>query len=302
MRQFALSRSAAVVALAFLSVFWGYNWVAAKISLGYIGPFQYLAIRMTMGSILLFTIGRLLKLPLALPFPKKTIILGLLQTTLYGCLMTWALSRAGAGKVAVLTFSMPFWMLILAWLFLGEKVRKLQWPIIFLAFIGIIFILEPWELKSDVISNTLAIFGGITWAVSVLVVKNIHLQSPRQLLALTAWQMLFGSVGLIVLAFVFQTRSIEWGLPLILTLSYSIIFSTALGWLLWVFILQSLPANISGLSSLAIPVISVLSAWLQLRETPSRSELMGIFLISLALGGLALTAGSRKEEAQMNVA
>ena len=296
MRQFAESRAAAVVALAVLSLIWGYNWVVVKISLSYIGTFQYLAIRMTLAAILLFAIGRLVKLPLALPHPKKTLLLGFLQTTLYGCLMTWALSRGGAGKVAVLTFSMPFWMIILAWLFLGERVRKLQWPIIFLAFVGIVCILEPWQLKSDAISNALAISGGIAWALSVLVVKKIQLESPRQLLALTAWQMLFGSVGLIVLAFVFQTQPIEWGFPLLITFSYSIILSTAAGWILWTFILQRLPANISGLSTLAIPVISVLTAWLQLKEAPPRIELAGIFLIAVALGGLALTAGTQKTE------
>ncbi|MEO6908291.1 MAG: DMT family transporter [Abditibacteriaceae bacterium] len=126
MRQFAGSRSAALVALAFLSFFWGYNWVVAKISLGYIGPFQYLALRMTIGTILIFSIGKILRLPLQLLHPKKTLLLGLLQTMLYGCVMTWALSRGAAGKVAILTFSMPFWMIILAWIFLGEKVRGRQ--------------------------------------------------------------------------------------------------------------------------------------------------------------------------------
>lgn len=299
MRQLAGNRSAAVIALAFLSFFWGYNWVVAKISLEYIGPFQYLAIRMTVASILLFLIGRILRLPLALLHPKKTILLGLLQTLLYGCVMTWALSRGGAGKTAILTFSMPFWMVIFAWIFLGEKVRARQWPIIFLAFAGIVCILEPWQLKSDYVSNMLAISGGIFWALSVLVVKRIRLESPRQLFALTAWQMVFGSIGLIILAFVFPSRPIEWGMPLLITLTYTVILSTSAGWLLWLFILQRLPANVSSLSTLAIPVIGTLAAWIQLDDVPTNLECIGIFLICVALGGLALTTESQKAEAQM---
>ncbi|MEO6908290.1 MAG: DMT family transporter [Abditibacteriaceae bacterium] len=164
---------------------------------------------------------------------------------------------------------------------------------------GIICILEPWQLKSDYVSNMLAISGGVIWALSVLVVKKIHLQSPRQLFALTAWQMAFGSAGLIILAFVFPSRPIDWGMPLLLSLTYTIILSTSLGWILWLFILQRLPANISSLSTLAIPVIGTLAAWIQLHDVPSHLELGGMFLICVALGGLALTTESKKVEVPM---
>lgn len=299
MQRFAKSQSAAIAALAVLSFLWGYNWVVVKVALQYAGPFQFLAFRMTLASLVLFGVGRLLGLPLAIPHPRKTLLLGLMQTTAYGSLMTWALLRGGAGKVAVLTFTMPFWVVILAWLFLGEKVRGRQWPIIFLALCGMVLIVEPWHLKSDYFSNLLAVGGGLCWAVSVLQIKKIKLHSQRELFALTAWQMILGSIGLIAFAFIFPSHPIHWELPLIVALSYSVIIAAALGWVLWLFVLQRLPANISSLGTLAIPVIGTLGAWLQLHDAPTRIELAGIFLISVALAGLALTAESRKSKAEM---
>lgn len=296
MRRLLNSESAAVAVLALLSIIWGYNWVVVKIALQYAGPFQFLAFRMTLAALVLFAIGRLLRLPLAMPHPKKTILLGIVQTTLYGSLMTWALVRGGAGKVAILTFTMPFWIIILAWLFLGERVRARQWPIVFLAFCGMMLILEPWQLKGDYFSNLLAVAGGFCWAVTVLQIKNIRLNSQRELFALTAWQMLLGSIGLIILAVAFPSHSIQWELPFVLTLIYSVVIAAALGWVMWLFVLQRLPANISSLGTLAVPVIGTLAAWLQLHDAPTRIELAGIFLIALALGGLALTAESKKME------
>ena len=300
MRRFLNSESAAVATLALLSVVWGYNWVVVKIALEYAGPFQFLAFRMTLAALVLFAIGRSLGLPLAMPYPKKTLLLGLVQTTLYGSLMTWALVRGGAGKVAILTFTMPFWIVILAWMFLGERVRARQWPIIFLALCGMILILEPWQLKSDYFSNLLAVAGGFCWAVSVLQIKKIKLHSQRELFALTAWQMILGSIGLIALSLIFPSHPIRWEMPLILALCYSVIIAAALGWVMWLFVLQRLPANISSLGTLAIPVIGTLAAWIQLHDAPTRIELAGIFLICVALAGLAVTAESRKVEPEMN--
>jgi drug/metabolite transporter (DMT)-like permease len=39
---------------------------------------------------------------------------------------TWALESGAAGKTAVLVYTMPFWVLLLAWPILAERIRGLQ--------------------------------------------------------------------------------------------------------------------------------------------------------------------------------
>jgi drug/metabolite transporter (DMT)-like permease len=58
----------------------------------------------------------------------------------------------------------------------------------------------------------------------------------------------------------------------------------AIATFLWQYILQRLPATISGLNSLIVPVVGVLAAWLQLGERPSLAEGTGIVLILAGLG------------------
>src|SRR5665647_1292630 len=50
-----------------------------------------------------------------------TTVIGLLQITAFVGLVIVELHSAAAGKVAVLTYTMPFWLLLLACAFLGER-------------------------------------------------------------------------------------------------------------------------------------------------------------------------------------
>jgi len=51
-----------------------------------------------------------------------------------------------------------------------------------------------------------------------------------------------------------------------------------------------LPATLSSLSSLVVPIVGVLSGWLQLGEQPPAEELAGMLLIFSGLALLPLAA------------
>ena len=91
-----------------------------------------------------------LRKPLRPPPLGWTMLIGLLQTTLFVGLVITALHDAGAGKVSVLTYTMPFWLLLLAWIFLGERLRGVQWLAVVLAFAGLVLVVRPWALDGVV--------------------------------------------------------------------------------------------------------------------------------------------------------
>ena len=82
---------------------------------------------MPFSAALLFLVMIVLRKPLRPPPLGWTMLIGLLQTTLFVGLVITALHDAGAGKVSVLTYTMPFWLLLLARIFLGERLRGVQW-------------------------------------------------------------------------------------------------------------------------------------------------------------------------------
>ncbi len=287
----------AFIALFLLTLIWGYNWVVMKLAVQYASPFQFAALRTFLGAIMLFIVLFLTKRPLALKEFPTMLALGLLQTCGFTGLLIWALVSGGAGKTAVLSYTMPFWVMLFAWPMLGEKVRGWQWLAVAFALFGIVLIFDPLHIKADGFSMTLALLSGISWAISAIVSKKLHQRAPHlDLLNITAWPTLLGSIPIIILALVLPAPPIQWTHTFYLTIIYSIFLSGSLAWVLWLYALQRLPAGVASMASMLAPVIGVSAAWVQLGERPSQIELLGMLFIALALVTIS-TITIRKHQA-----
>ena len=274
----------AFAALFLLTLIWGYNWVVMKLAVQFASPFQFAALRTFLGALILFLVLIITKRPLALKEFPTMLALGLLQTCGFTGLLIWALVSGGAGKTAVLAYTMPFWVMLFAWPMLGEKVQGWQWLAVVFALFGIVLIFDPLHIKGDGFSMFLALLSGISWAVSAIVSKKLHQRAPHlDLLNITAWPTLLGSIPIILLALVLPAPPILWTHTFMLTIVYSIFLSGSLAWVLWLYALQRLPAGVASMASMLAPVIGVSAAWLQLGERPTPIELVGMLFIALAL-------------------
>jgi len=274
----------AFAALIVLTIIWGYNWVVMKSALQYAGPFQFAALRVFLGAVVLFVVIYATKRPLGLKEFPTMLVLGLLQTVGFTGLLIWALVEGGAGKTAVLTYTMPFWVMLFAWPMLGEKVQGWQWLAVISAVFGMLLIFDPLHIKADGFSMFLAIISGVSWALSAIISKKLHQRSPHlDLLNLTAWPMMLGSVPMLAIAFIVPAPPIQWTGYFIGSVLFNVFLSGALAWLLWLYALQILPAGVASMASMLAPVIGVLAAWIQLNEVPNHMELIGMVLIALSL-------------------
>lgn len=285
-----------LAALLLLAVIWGYNWVVMKSALPFVGPFQFAAMRTFFAALLMFAMLPILKRPLRPTHVARTALIGLLQTSGFTGLIVLALVSGGAGKVAVLSYTMPFWVMMLAWPLLGEKIRGLQWIVVLASCAGLLCILEPWHLQGSLMSDILALLGGLCWALSVIAAKKLHKAAPElDLLSFTTWQMLIGSIPLVLAALILPGKPIIWTHYLVGAVFYNVVAANALAWLLWLYALRNLAAGTASMVSLLAPVIGVLAAWLQLGEVPSRIEALGMLFIGFSLSLIAYM-GMRRHE------
>ena len=278
--------SAPTVALVAMVMIWGYSWVVMKIALRHAHPFDFAAIRVGIGSALLFAIVRFQGRTLRLPRYRMVVMLGLLQVALFIALSHFALLYAGPGRTSVLVFTMPFWMIVFAHFIIHERMRGAQWLAVALAFAGLTLIVAPWRLTS-LTGSLLAVAAGAVWAITSVLSKKWPTAATDPLL-FTAWQLLVGFVALGVLALVTPSAPVRWNVEFVWALLFSSLFATAGGWWLWTWVLARTPAGIAGLSSLGIPVIAVLASALQLGERPPALELAGMLAIGCALALLGI--------------
>lgn len=297
--NFFSSSVRAFAGLIILAVMWGYNWVVMKNALAYAGPFDFSAMRTFFGALCLMAILIILRRPMRPQEIPTLIIMGVLQTAGFTGLITWALVSGGAGKVAVLTYAMPFWVMVLAWPLLGEKIQGMQWVAAACSILGLILILDPLHLGSDLFSMGLAIAASIFWAWAVIIAKKLHQRIPDvDLLSLTAWQMFFGSLPLVLAAFLIPAPQIEWTPAFIGAVIFNALFCNALAWLLWLYALQKLEAGVASMTLMLTPVIGVLSAWWQLAEQPDRLEIIGMILIGVSLMIISIRSMRRHEQVE----
>lgn len=277
--------SVPIAALGAMIVLWGYSWVAMKVGLRHAHPFDFGAMRVGIGAAFLFAIVKLQHRPLALSRYRYAILLGTTQVALFTAVSHFALLQAGPGKTSVLVFTMPFWMIVFAHFIIHERMRGTQWIAVALAFAGLVLIVAPWELES-LTGSLLAVVAGAIWAISAVLSKKFPTPGADPLL-FTAWQLVFGFVWLALLAVAHPHDPVRWNAEFVLTLSFSAIFATAIGWWLWTYVLSHTRAGIAGLNALGIPVVAVFSSAVQLGERPPPLELIGMLMIGAALALLA---------------
>jgi drug/metabolite transporter (DMT)-like permease len=268
-------------ALALLALIWGYNWVVMKVGVRYSDPFTFAALRNFLGALALFIVVAARRGSLRPQAFWLTAVFGIFQTSLSG-LAVWALYLGSAGRTSVLTYTMPFWLLLIAWPVLGERIRGIQWVAVALALAGLIFVLDPWGLEG-LWASILAVGGGLGWATASALFKVIRKRHQVDLLSFTAWQTLLGSIPLIVVALLVDRQGPTWNASFVAALVYNVIVASAIAYVLWLYVLNSVSAGTAGISSLAVPVVGVLTAWVQLGERPGALEAVGMGLILAAL-------------------
>ncbi|MDQ6216862.1 DMT family transporter, partial [Achromobacter insolitus] len=232
-----MSRSSfdrAGLALMFSTILvWAGSWIAMKLIVPYIGPFDFVALRYVSGGLVLFALALAMGRPLAMPPWKLTLLIGLTQTAGFQGFVQTALVSGGVGKVSLMAYTMPFWVILFAWWLLGERPTARHGLGIALAAIGLVCFVEPWNGLGDIRPVLLGLGSGLCWGVGTVLSKRMFERHAPDVMTFTAWQMLLGGLVMTPVAFLVPQMSAQWGWQLWTGMAYIVLIATAAGWLLW---------------------------------------------------------------------
>ena len=285
---------AAVALLTFCVPIWGFNWPVLKIVLQDITPLWLGAIRMAMTCIVLFAVlalsGRLRR-PNRQDAPALVSV-GVFMFGIYLILTMIGLSHAQAGRAAILTFITPIWVAPLAVVILGERLSRLKSLGLAFAISGLAVLFNPfgfdWSRTDVLMGNGLLVLASMSWAMTI-----IHLRTHRWRLSpfeLGPWQLLIAAAVITPAALALEDLpDVAWTVELGAMLVFAGPLATSLT--VWgaIVIMRSLPATTNSLAFLATPVVGLLaSAWV-LGEPLTATNVVGLVLIVLGLGCVAIS-------------
>lgn len=276
---------------------WGFSWVVMKQLSHLIGPFELVALRYAIGFLVLLAMLLVSRQPLRCPPFWLTLGTAVFQTTAFQCLAQFALVTGGAGHVAMLSYTMPFWVLLFAWALLGERPTPAHMLGFVLAAVGLVCVIAPWRGLGSVLSSLLALAGGASWGVGVVVSKLLFLRHKVNVMTLTAWQMLLGALLTLPLALLVPQMAPRWGAQLVLGLLYMGVLASAVGWGLWMMVVRRVSATVAGMSALGVPVLTIILAWLLLGEHPTALDMSGAALMMAGLVVVTLAPARRARPA-----
>ena len=308
----APNKVAIVAAFVTLCVVWSSTWLAIKIGLRDLPPISYAGIRFVIAivALLAVSIGRARLLP---RFRAEYIILALTGVLMFSVnygLLFWGELHVSSGLAAVLQATIPIFGLMFAHLMLPDE--PMHWQRLsgaFLAVAGVAVICA--RLLN--FNGMMAFWGGLGIVVGAAgaAFSNVLLkQRPIQLgpAMIAAWQMIFGTVPLLVLGWMLEGNPIRfhWTRMSIFCLLYLAIIGSALTFLLLYWLLPQMQATNLQTVSLITPPGAVMLGWLLGGETFPLWSLLGAGLVLAGVWIIFRKAGpgrvaQRREEASRTI-
>jgi drug/metabolite transporter (DMT)-like permease len=205
----------------------------------------------------------------------------------------WGLALTTAARGTILLYTAPFFVALGAHYLLRERLKRVQWLGLLLAFAGVVLVIvgRP-DAAADQTSMTgdlLCLGGGIAWAATTLVIRGTALRDEQAERALL-YQLVISAILLTGLSLLMGEEFGEPGIfaPTLqtwLALAYQILIVASFGYLSWFVLIQRHSAARLSAFTFLTPLFGVVFANLILGE---RLTLPLLVAATLCAGGLWL--------------
>ena len=241
---------------------WGSTWLAVRILVLRVPPFQVAALRFFLAATLLLFISRLKGLhpPRTVSEWKRTLILGITMMAIpYLCLF-WAEQYITSSMTAVLFSSFPLAATAMTHLMTEHRAPRSAVVAMIIGFAGI-----AWLFRAELSSTRETAIGGALVLGSVVSGAWATVYAQREKLGLhpissTGWQAAVALVATGAMSWIYEPHSLSgWTLPLFALLVLLAAIGSALVFVLYYWLLDHMQAYQLGALDLITPFIAIVA-------------------------------------------
>lgn len=272
--------------LIIIILIWGLAWVYMKLALDYMSALTFSALRFLIGTMALFILSIFIKRnKLSFKNVLDLFILGLFQTGIVFFLVMYGLQFIGAGKAALLLYSMPVWSAVFSVVLLKEKISVRNIMGLVIGLFGLVIILGMdliyIQNKDVLIGEIYIVIAAIAWGFANIYYRK-HLKDIP-IVQVSAYQMMFGTIGLFIAAFLIEgSINIKWTVESIYYLLFTGVFASAVAFSLWYYILKKVNTTTATVSMMLVPVLGLILSYFMTGE---------VLTVNIFVGALFILAG-----------
>jgi drug/metabolite transporter (DMT)-like permease len=279
--------------LSALTLVWGTNWPLFRIALEELPVLTFRTIVLASAVTVLTVILLVRRESFAVPKGKwlPLIVASAMNILVWNIATSFAVLYIPSGHASVLAYTMPLWVALMGFIVFRQKLTARLLAAILIGAAAVVALMAP-NFQSYA-QAPLGLFWGLSagfcWAIGTFVVKRTSW--PGMGLSLTFWQVLLTFPPIAIGALLIDGLPTHWPSTKVLVATiYTGSIPMALGTATWFALVKLLPAQVAALSSIAIPIVAIVSGILLLHEPLSALQAVAIASTVISLW-LALVPG-----------
>ncbi|HEY0709492.1 MAG TPA: EamA family transporter [Polyangia bacterium] len=296
-----------MTAFTVLYVVWGSTYLAMRMAVQTLPPFLLASVRFFTAGLILALWSRRSLPRLSRAHVREAAISGGLLLVVGNGGVVWAVQFIPSGLTALMVATVPLWMVLIDWATGGQRPRALVALGLLAGLAGVALLLGPAAFAGahgaslgdpgsiPPLAAGVLVMAAVSWSVGSLRARRAP-RLPEAPLLLTGLQMLFGGLGLGILAL--ATRELgalhpdRISLASVLAVAYLIVFGSLLGYTAFIWLLERVSSARVSTYAYVNPGIAVFLGWAIGHEPLSGRLLLGAAII---LGAVAIiTWGSAR--------
>jgi drug/metabolite transporter (DMT)-like permease len=265
--------------LAALTLVWGTNWPLFAIALSELPVATFRTVVLSSAIVSLGLLMRLRGDSFAVPKGRwpHLLLASMMNITIWNIATSLAVLHIPSGHASVLAYTMPLWVALLGFVVFRQPLTGRLLAALAIGAAAVAALMIPnFRSYSDA---PLGLFWGLTaglcWAIGTFVVKRTAW--PGMGLSLTFWQIVLAWLPIALGMAVIDgwPKAMPSTVVLVATV-YTGAVPMALGTAAWFALVKLLPTQVAALSSIAIPIVAVISGVLLLHEPLSALQAVAI--------------------------